>query len=161
MIRRLLLVLFLCGPILVGPLGATPAAAKDLLGTAADAGTFTIFLAGVKSAGLSEFLGGEGPITLFAPTDDAFAKLPRGSVDTLLLPENRDRLRTILMRHVVIGKVTARDFLGRRMEAATAGGALILIDATKTAMIGPARLIRGDIPADNGLIHVIDTVLMP
>lgn len=156
MIRRLVILLLLCGPMSAGS-----AAAKDIIGTATDAGTFTIFLAGVKSSGLTDFLSGEGPLTVFAPTDDAFAKLPPGTVQTLLKPDNRDQLRTILLHHMVVGNVPARDFLGKRMEAATADGALVLIDATKFVMIGDARLVKADIPADNGLIHVIDTVLMP
>lgn len=160
MIRRLALSLAL---LLVSavPLSAqTPSnPARDILGTALDAGTFTIFLAGVKAAGLTEFLAAPGPLTVFAPTDDAFAKLPPGSVQTLLRPEGRDRLRALLMHHVVVGRVVARDFLGKRMEAATADGALVLIDATKFVTIGTARLVKADVIADNGIIHVIDTVL--
>ena len=147
--------------VLCAPLAGAHAQAKDILGTAADAGTFTIFLAGAKAAGLEGFLSGGGPITVFAPTDDAFAKLPRGAVQDLMRPENRDMLRAMMMHHVVVGRVVARDFLGRRMEAATAGGALVLIDATKTVTIDAARLVKADIAADNGVIHVIDTVLMP
>jgi uncharacterized surface protein with fasciclin (FAS1) repeats len=162
MIRRLVLLLAL----LLAPFAAAPAQTpilptKDILGTALDAGTFTIFLAGVKSAGLNDFLAGEGPLTVFAPTDDAFAKLPRGAIQDLMRPENRDRLRGLLMHHIVVGRVVARDFLGKRMEAATADGALVLIDATKTVTIDGARLIKADIAADNGIIHVIDTVLTP
>jgi uncharacterized surface protein with fasciclin (FAS1) repeats len=161
MIRRLAFVFALCGP-LASASAQTPAApSRDILGTALDAGTFTIFLAGVKAAGLGDFLAGEGPLTVFAPTDDAFAKLPRGAVQTLLRPESRDRLRALLMHHVVVGRVVARDFLGKRMEAAAADGALILIDATKTVTIDGARLIKADIAADNGIVHVIDTVLTP
>jgi len=162
MFRRLvlLLVLFL-GP--AAPAGAQTVVlpTKDILGTALDAGTFTIFLAGVKSAGLTDFLSGEGPITVFAPTDDAFAKLPRGTIQDLLRPENRERVRRLLMHHIVVGRVVARDFLGKRMEAATADGALVLIDATKSVMIDTVRLVKADIAADNGVIHVIDTVLEP
>ncbi|MGE4062371.1 MAG: fasciclin domain-containing protein [Rhodospirillaceae bacterium] len=155
------LVLFLALALAPLPAGAQSPnlPTKDILGTALDAGTFTIFLAGVKAAGLNDFLAAEGPLTVFAPTDDAFAKLPPGTVQMLLRPENRDRLRALLMHHVVVGRVVARDFLGRRMEAATADGALVLIDATKTVMIDTARLIKADIGADNGIIHVIDTVL--
>ncbi len=134
---------------------------KDIVGTATDAGTFSVFLAGVKAAGLNDLLAGEGPITVFAPTDDAFAKLPRGAVQELMLPENRDKLRAMVMHHVVMGRIVARDFLGKRMEAAAADGALLLIDATKVVTIDTARLIKADIAADNGVIHVIDTVLMP
>lgn len=162
MIRRLVLLLALVlAPIAPSSAQVPSTPLRDILGTALDAGTFTIFLAGVKSAGLNEFLSGAGPITVFAPTDDAFAKLPPGSIQTLLRPESRDKLRALLMHHLVIGRVVARDFLGKRMEAATADGALLLIDATKSVTIDGARLIKADIAADNGIIHVIDTVLMP
>ncbi len=157
MIRRLVFVLAL----LCAPFAPASAQSRDILGTALDAGTFTIFLAGVKAAGLNEFLGGEGPITIFAPTDDAFAKFPPGTVQVLLRPENRDKLRAVLMHHIILGRVVARDFLGKRMEAATADGALLLIDATKAVMIDTARLIKADIGANNGILHVIDTVLVP
>lgn len=151
----LFLAFLFCAPVGGG------AQAKDLVGTAVDAGTFTIFLAGLKAAGVEGLLGEEGPITVFAPTDDAFAKLPPGTMQNLFKPENHDRLRTMMMHHVVIGRVVARDFLGKRMEAATADGALVLIDATKAVMIDSARLIKADIAADNGILHVIDAVLIP
>ncbi len=160
MIRRFALLLALIlAPTAPAGAQAVDAGPKDILATALDAGTFTIFLAGVKAAGLTAFLSGEGPLTVFAPTDDAFAKLPTGSIPTLLRPENRDRLRDLLMHHVVVGRVVSRDFLGKRMEAATADGALVLIDATKTVTIGNARFVKVDIVADNGIVHVIDTVL--
>lgn len=151
--------------IALGLLGApllTPAAqAKDILGTAQDAGTFTILLAAVKAAGLTEILSGPGPLTVFAPTDDAFAKLPRESLQRLMMPENKDKLRNILTYHVVDGKATSRDFLGKRLEAATMQGGSLLIDATKGVMVDNAKVIKADIAADNGFIHVIDTVMIP
>jgi uncharacterized surface protein with fasciclin (FAS1) repeats len=156
MIRRLVVLLAL----VLAPLAPAGAQTKDILGTALDAGTFSIFLAGVKAAGLENFLAGEGPLTVFARTDDAFAKLPRGAIQELLRPENRGRLRALLMRHVVVGRVVARDFLGKRMEAATADGALLLIDATKSVAIDNARLVKADVAAANGIVHVIDTVLI-
>jgi uncharacterized surface protein with fasciclin (FAS1) repeats len=162
MIRRLALyLLLLCVPAASCVSAQQLDAPKDILGTALDAGTFTIFLAGVKVTGLTDLLSGEGPLTVFAPTDDAFAKLPRGSIQMLLLPENHEKMRAILMHHLVIGRVVARDFLGKRMEAATASGELVLIDATKAVAIGPARLIKADVAAANGVLHVIDTVLIP
>ena len=135
--------------------------AKDILGTAQDAGTFTILLAAVKSTGLTETLSAPGPITIFAPTDDAFAKLPREELRSLLRPESREKLRTILTYHIVDGRATSRDFLGKRLEAATMQGGSLLIDATKSVMIDDAKLVKADIVADNGFIHVIDTVMMP
>ncbi len=157
MIRRLVLALVL----FCAPLGAAQAQTKNIVGTALDAGTFTIFLAAVKAANLGDLLTQSPQITVFAPTDDAFAKLPRGAIQDMLRPENREKTRALLMHHIVVGRVVARDFLGKRMEAATADGALVLIDATKTVMIDNARLVKADIPADNGIIHVIDTVLTP
>ena len=137
------------------------ALAKDILGTAQDAGTFTILLGAVKSTGLTEILSGPGPITIFAPTDEAFAKLPAPKLKELLMPENREKLRKILSYHIVDGKATSRDFMGKRLEAATIEGDSLLIDATKGVMIDNAKLIKADIVADNGFIHVIDTVMMP
>ncbi len=141
--------------------GTATAEAKNLLGTAQDAGTFTILLAGIKSTGLTDVLSGPGPITIFASTDDAFAKLPHDALQNLLKPENKEKLRNILLFHIVDGKATARDFLGKRLEAATMQGGSLLIDATKGVMIENAKLIKADIIADNGYIHVIDTVLIP
>jgi len=137
------------------------ASAKDILGTALDAGTFTILLAGIKSTGLTATLSGPGPITIFAPTDDAFAKLPPETLKNLLKPENKEKLRNILMFHLVDGKATARDFLGKRLEAATMQGGSVLIDATKGVTVDNAKVIKADIVADNGFIHVIDTVMIP
>ena len=135
--------------------------AKNILDTAADAGTFTIFLAAVKMAGLNDLLNQPGPITLFAPTDDAFAKLPRPMLEGLLKGENREKTRAILTYHIVIGKVTSRELLGKRLEAATAEGGSLLIDATKGITVDNAKVIKADIIADNGYLHVIDTVVMP
>jgi uncharacterized surface protein with fasciclin (FAS1) repeats len=135
--------------------------AKDIVETATDAGTFTILLAAVKAAGLGPILAGKGPMTLFAPTDDAFAKLPKGTMENLLKPENKEKLQHLLTYHLVMGRVTSRDFLGKRLEAATAEGGILLIDATKAIMVDDARIIKTDLIADNGFIHVIDTVVIP
>jgi uncharacterized surface protein with fasciclin (FAS1) repeats len=140
---------------------SAPAQAKDLIGTFQDAGTFTIFLGAVKSTGLIDIISAPGPITVFAPTDDAFTKLPPATFKDLMKPEGKDKLRQLIAYHIVDGKATSRDFLGKRLEAATIEGGSILIDATKLVMIGEAKLIKADIVADNGFIHVIDTVLMP
>ena len=135
--------------------------AKDILETATDAGTFTILLAAVKAAGLGPVLAGKGPMTLFAPTDDAFAKLPKGTMENLLKPENKEKLQHLLTYHLVMGRVTSRDFMGKRLEAATAEGGILLIDATKAIMVDDARIIKADLVTDNGFIHVIDTVVIP
>jgi uncharacterized surface protein with fasciclin (FAS1) repeats len=158
---RLFALVFTVVTIFTFGLTAPQARAKDILGTAQDAGTFTILLAAVKSTGLADTLSAPGPITIFAPTDDAFAKLPREQLQNLLKPENKERLRQILTVHIVDGRATSRDFLGKRLEAATIQGHSLLIDATKSVTIDNARLIKADIAADNGFIHVIDTVLMP
>ncbi len=135
--------------------------AKDILETATDAGTFTILLAAVKAAGLGPTLAGKGPMTLFAPTDDAFAKLPKGTMENLLKPENKEKLQHLLTFHLVMGRVTSREFMGKRLEAATAEGGLLLIDATKGIMVDDAHMIKADLVTDNGFIHVIDTVMIP
>ena len=135
--------------------------AKDIIGTAQDAGTFAILLQAMKAAGLNEVLMQPGPITLFAPTDDTFAKLPRESLQNLLRPENKEKLKAILTYHLVDGKATSRDFLGKRLEAATMQGGSLLIDATKGVTVDNAKVIKADIVADNGFIHVIDTVMIP
>ena len=149
-------------PALVLLMGQTLVAhAKDIIGTAQDAGTFTILLQAMKAAGLNEVLMQPGPITLFAPTDDTFAKLPRESLQNLLRPENKEKLKAILTYHLVDGKATSRDFLGKRLEAATMQGGSLLIDATKGVTVDNAKVIKADIVADNGFIHVIDTVMIP
>lgn len=137
------------------------AQAKDILETATDAGTFTILLAAVKAAGLTALLQGRGPMTLFAPTDDAFAALPKGTMENLLKPENKEKLQHLITFQLVMGRVTSRDFLGKRLEAATAEGDVRLIDATKGIMVDDAKMIKADIIADNGFIHVIDAVIAP
>jgi uncharacterized surface protein with fasciclin (FAS1) repeats len=137
------------------------AQAKNILETAADAGTFTVFLAAVKMAGLNEILNSPGPVTVFMPTDDAFAKLPRPMLEGLLKGENREKTRKILTYHIVFGKVTSRELLGKRLEAATVEGGSLLIDATRGITVDDAKVIKADIIADNGYFHVIDTVVMP
>ena len=135
--------------------------AKNILETATDAGTFTILLAAVKAAGIGPTLTGKGPMTLFAPTDDAFAKLPKGTMENLLRPENKEKLQHLLAYHLVMGRVTSREFMGKRLEAATAEGGILLIDATKGIMVDEAKVIKADLVTDNGFIHVVDTVMVP
>ncbi len=133
----------------------------DIVDTAAGAGDFTTLVAAVEAAGLVDTLKGEGPFTVFAPTDAAFAALPEGTVETLLLPENKDQLTAILTYHVVPGKVMSADIAGKEMMAATVNGAEIDINAMDGVMINNATVVTADIEADNGVIHVIDTVLIP
>jgi uncharacterized surface protein with fasciclin (FAS1) repeats len=143
-------------------LGAGLAHAKDIVDTAASAGSFKTLVAAIEAAGLAETLKGPGPFTVFAPTDEAFAKLPAGTVETLLKPENKDKLVQILTYHVVPGKVTSGDVAGKSTEAKTVEGTMLQVDAKDGAvMVDEARVVQADIAADNGVIHVIDTVVMP
>ena len=142
----------------IHPLSA--ADAKNIVEVAAGAGQFKTLVAAVKAAGLAETLSGKGPFTVFAPTDEAFAKLPAGTVESLLKPENKEKLASILTYHVVAGKVMAADV--KTMSAKTVNGkeAAIKVDGGKVT-IGAANVVKTDVAASNGVIHVIDTVLLP
>ncbi|MDF2763790.1 MAG: Nex18 symbiotically induced protein [Rhodospirillales bacterium] len=143
-------------------LGASVAHAKDIVDTAASAGSFNTLVAAIEAAGLEETLKGPGPFTVFAPTDEAFAKLPAGTVETLLKPENKDKLVQILTYHVVPGKVMSDDVAGKTTEAKTVEGSTLEVDAREGGvMVDEARVVQADIAADNGVIHVIDKVVMP
>ncbi|MCX6981477.1 MAG: fasciclin domain-containing protein [Verrucomicrobia bacterium] len=133
---------------------------KTIVGVAAGAGQFNTLVAAVKAAGLVDTLNGAGPFTVFAPTDEAFAKLPAGTVETLLKPENKEKLIAILTYHVLAGKVMAADV--KTMAAKTVNGkeASIKVDGGKVT-IGAANVVKTDIAASNGVIHVIDAVLIP
>lgn len=133
---------------------------KDIVDTAVDAGDFNTLVAAVQAAGLVETLKGEGPFTVFAPTDAAFAALPEGTVETLLKPENKDQLIAILTYHVVAGKVMSGD-LSDDMKATTVQGGEIMIDLDNGVMVNDANVVTADIEADNGVIHVIDKVIIP
>lgn len=132
----------------------------DIVDTAVDAGSFTTLVAAVQAAGLVDTLKGDGPFTVFAPTDEAFAALPEGTVETLLLPENKDQLVAILTYHVVPGKVMSTD-LSDGMEAATVQGESITIDLDNGVMVDAANVVTADIETSNGVIHVIDAVILP
>ena len=133
---------------------------KDIVDTAVDAGSFTTLVAAVQAAGLVDTLKGEGPFTVFAPTDEAFAALPEGTVEELLKPENIDQLTAILTYHVVPGKVMSGD-LSNGMEAATVQGGNVTIMTEGGVMVNGANVVTPDIEASNGVIHVIDAVIMP
>lgn len=133
---------------------------KDIVDTAVAAGSFKTLVTAVKAAGLAETLKGPGPFTVFAPTDEAFAKLPAGTVEELLKPENKAKLTAILTYHVLAGKVMAADV--KTMEAATVEGSKAKVKvADGKVMVDKATVTKTDIEASNGVIHVIDTVLMP
>jgi uncharacterized surface protein with fasciclin (FAS1) repeats len=133
----------------------------DLIQTAVEAGSFKTLVAAVQAAGLVETLQGPGPFTIFAPTDEAFAKLPAGTIETLLKPENKSQLVAILTYHVVPGKVMSKDIVGQKTMAKSVEGSEIAIDATGGVRVDNARVVKTDIEASNGVIHVIDTVIMP
>ncbi|MCJ1902917.1 MULTISPECIES: fasciclin domain-containing protein [Paracoccus] len=135
-------------------------ATSDIVDTAVAAGDFTTLVAAVQAAGLVDTLKGEGPFTVFAPTDAAFAALPEGTVDTLLMPENRDQLVSILTYHVVPGAVMSSD-LTEGMTAATVQGGDVTFTLDGGAKVNDANITTADIAASNGVIHVIDTVIMP
>ena len=133
----------------------------DIVDTAVKAGSFNTLVAAVQAAGLAETLKGEGPFTVFAPTDDAFAKLPAGTLDDLLKPENKDKLAAILTYHVVSGKVMAKDVMTMK-EAETVNGQSVMVSMeADTVMIDNAKVVTADIECSNGVIHVIDTVILP
>jgi len=137
------------------------ASAADIVDTAVAAGNFKTLVAAVKAAGLVDTLKGAGPFTVFAPTDEAFAKLPAGTLESLLLPENKAKLQGILTYHVVSGKVLAKDVV--KMDSAkTVEGQSIAIKTTGGGvMVDNANVIKTDIMTSNGVIHVIDTVILP
>lgn len=144
--------------ILSAPLAAQD---KDIVDIAASNSTFSTLVAAVQAAGLVDVLKGEGPFTVFAPTNEAFAKLPAGTVENLLKPENRDQLIAILTYHVVPGKVMAADVVGLT-EAMTVQGQSATISVKSAGpMIDNARIVQTDIEASNGVIHVIDAVITP
>ncbi|PSB23452.1 fasciclin domain-containing protein [Stenomitos frigidus] len=130
----------------------------DIVDTAVNAGSFSTLVAAVKAANLVETLKGKGPFTVFAPTDAAFAKLPAGTVDGLL--KDLPKLKQILTYHVVAGKVTAAD-VAKLKSATTVEGSDVKIDASHGVKINNATVSTPDVAADNGVIHIIDTVLMP
>ena len=134
--------------------------AKDIVDTATEAGSFGTLVAAVQAAGLVETLKGDGPFTVFAPTDDAFAALPDGTVENLLKPENKDQLAAILTYHVVPGKVMSGD-LSNNMMATTVQGTDVTIMTKDGVTVNGANVTSADIEASNGVIHVIDAVILP
>ncbi|MES2572470.1 MAG: fasciclin domain-containing protein, partial [Verrucomicrobiota bacterium] len=131
-----------------------------IVGVAAGAGQFNTLVAAVKAAGLVDTLNGKGPFTVFAPTDEAFAKLPAGTVENLLKPENKQKLAAVLTYHVLAGKVMAADVTTSKPKSVNGKELAIKVDAGKVT-VGSANVIKTDIAASNGVIHVIDTVLIP
>jgi uncharacterized surface protein with fasciclin (FAS1) repeats len=144
--------LVLASPLLAGP------GHKDIVDTAVSAGTFKTLVQAVQAAGLVETLKGPGPFTVFAPTDEAFAKLPKGTLESLLA--DKAKLASVLTYHVVPGKVTSADVV-KLSSATTAQGGALSIKTGSGVMVNDARVVKTDVAASNGVIHVIDTVLIP
>jgi uncharacterized surface protein with fasciclin (FAS1) repeats len=133
----------------------------DIVDTAVAAGSFKTLVAAVTAADLGATLKGAGPFTVFAPTDDAFAKLPAGTVEGLIKPENKAKLAAILTYHVMAGAVKSADIAGKKLEPATVNGQALHVDATSGVTVNGAKVVTADIACTNGVIHVIDAVLMP
>lgn len=133
----------------------------DIVDTAAAAGTFKTLVAAVQAAGLVDTLKGAGPFTVFAPSDAAFAKLPAGTVESLVKPENKAKLAAILKFHVVAGKVKASDVTGKKSEPASVQGEKLHVDGMNGVTVNGSKVTTADIECTNGIIHVVDTVMMP
>ena len=141
---------------------SVPSPTADIVDTAVGAGQFKTLAAALTAADLITTLKGPGPFTVFAPTDAAFAKLPAGTVDDLLKPENKAKLTAVLTYHVVSGKVMSSALAGKVTDAPTVQGQTVKVDATGSGvMVNNAKVTGADVEASNGVIHVIDTVLLP
>jgi len=156
-----MLTLLLVG-LLVSQMGCKETAEqKDVIDTAVGAGDFNTLVAAIKAAGLVDTLKGKGPFTVFAPTDEAFAKLPAGTVENLLKPENKQKLASILTYHVVPGKVMASEVV-KLADAKTVNGQSLTINVEgEMVMVDSAKVVKTDIECSNGVIHVIDAVVLP
>jgi uncharacterized surface protein with fasciclin (FAS1) repeats len=148
-------------PIVTAPCSAGAGSTKDLVDTAIETGSFTTLVTAVKAAGLAETLKGEGPFTVFAPTDAAFAMLPPGTLEELLRPENKAKLQGILGYHVVPGKVMAADVTKLTSAKTVNGQSLAIATHNGAVMVDNAKVIKTDVAATNGVIHVIDTAVLP
>jgi uncharacterized surface protein with fasciclin (FAS1) repeats len=141
--------------------GAEPTAKKDIVDTAVAAGQFKTLAAALKAAGLVDTLKGAGPFTVFAPTDEAFAKLPSGTLEDLLKPQNKEKLVAILTYHVVPAKAMAADVAGMTSAKTVNGKELKLKAADGKVSVNDATVVKADVVCSNGVIHVIDAVLLP
>lgn len=133
----------------------------DIVDTAVNAGSFKTLVSAIQAAGLEATLRGVGPFTVFAPNDEAFAKLPAGTIESLLKPENKEQLVSILTYHVLSGTVTSSDIAGKKWNPNTVQGSTVVIDATNGVKVNGANVVKADILTSNGVIHVIDSVIMP
>jgi transforming growth factor-beta-induced protein len=146
---------------LFGLLLSPASRAGNIVETAVSAGSFNTLVAAVKAAGLVDALSGPGPLTVFAPTDEAFAALPPGTLDSLLKPENKEKLKGILLYHVVSGKVMANDIKGTIKPATLEGATLTIVASASGVTVNDAKVVKADVGASNGVIHVINKVLLP
>ena len=135
--------------------------AQDIVDTAIAAGQFNTLVAAVQAADLVDTLKGDGPFTVFAPTDEAFAALPMGTAEDLLKPENKAQLVAVLTYHVIPGKIMSSDIAGKSMDVATVQGGKLSVDATDGVKVDNANVVAADIETSNGVIHVIDQVVLP
>ena len=149
--------LFTVAAVSLGMMGADVAQAKDIVDTAVAAGSFKTLAAALTAAGLIDTLKGPGPFTVFAPTDEAFAKVPKAALDALLA--DKAKLTAVLTYHVVPGKVMAKDVKAGKVK--TVQGSEITLTTANGVMVDGAKVVKTDIAADNGVIHVIDSVIMP
>jgi uncharacterized surface protein with fasciclin (FAS1) repeats len=147
--------------IAIAPAAFAGGHSMDIVDTAVGAGSFTTLVAAVQAAGLVDTLKGEGPFTVFAPTDEAFAALPEGTVESLLMPENKDQLVSILTYHVIPGKVMAADVNAKKMGVKTVQGSEVTVNGMSGVKVDGANVVSADIEASNGVIHVIDAVILP
>jgi uncharacterized surface protein with fasciclin (FAS1) repeats len=147
-------------PLFAGGAGHAPAS-KDIVDVAVSAGSFKTLAAALQAAGLVDTLKGKGPFTVFAPTDEAFAALPKGTVEKLLLPENKAKLQAVLTYHVVSGKVKAAQVVGMKSAKSVEGSSLPIRLEGSSVRIANASVTKTDISASNGVIHVIDAVMLP
>lgn len=159
MLRRTLLAT--ATALFIAPAAFAGSVVKNIVDTAAAAGSFNTLIAAAKAAGLVDVLKSDGPFTVFAPTDEAFAALPEGTVEMLLKPENKEKLAQILTYHVVPAKVMAADIAGKKAMVKTVEGSKATVDARSGVKIDGAKVVATDIEASNGVIHVIDAVIMP
>jgi len=159
--KQVLLAVVLALPLAAGFGHAEAGGAMDIVDTAKSAGSVNTLVAAVKAAGLADKLRSDGPYTLFAPSDDAFAALPEGTFESLLKPENRDRLIAVLTFHMVPGKILTKDLAGSYASVVTVHGGELDLEADLDVKVDNAIVLDSDILASNGVIHVIDRVVLP
>ena len=161
-INQILSAVTAASALLIAPMAfaEAPAPDKTVVEIAAGNESFTTLVAAVKAADLAETLSGEGPFTIFAPTDEAFAKLPEGTLETLLKPENKEKLQKILTLHVVSGKVMAADVKSGKVPTVNGESVDVLVE-DGTVTVNGAKVTKTDIVGTNGVIHVLDSVILP